>query len=142
MPYAPSFAAHGVMLSRLVLVNPATAEDGLWACEQSLRSQACGAVLGWFDHVPERSLRRLQLAAESGGAAMLMFRPARAAPASPAALRLHVGKFQSRTIVRILKRRGGGVPAPVALDLHGTPMRARDARPAAPRRVRLVETTI
>src|SRR5215831_1447497 len=119
VPYAPAFSAHGVMLSRLVLVNPATTEDGLWACEQSLRSQACAAVLAWFDHVPERSLRRLQLAAESGGAAMVMFRPARAAPASPAALRLHVGKSQSRTIVRILKRRGGGVPAPVVLDLHG-----------------------
>ena len=119
VPYAPAFSAHGVMLSRLMLVRPAAAEDGLWACEQSLRSQACAAVLAWFDHVPERSLRRLQLAAESGGAAMFMFRPARAAPASPAALRLHVGKSQSRTVVRILKRRGGGTPAPVMLDLHG-----------------------
>ena len=119
VPYAPAFSAHGVILSRLMLVRPAAIEDGLWACEQALRSQACAAVLAWFDHVPERSLRRLQLAAESGGAAMLMFRPARVAPASPAALRLHVGKSQSRTVVRVLKRRGGGIPAPVMLDLHG-----------------------
>ncbi len=99
-------------------------------------------MLAWFDRVPDRSLRRLQLAAESGGAVMMMFRPARAAPASPAALRLHVGKSQSRTLVRILKRRGGGLPAPVALDLHGTSVHARDARRAVPGRVRLIETAI
>ena len=141
VPYAPAFAAHGVMLSRLMLVRPATADDGLWACEQALRSRVCAAVLAWFDHVPERSLRRLQLAAESGGAAMLMFRPARAAPASPAALRLHVAKSQSRTLVRVLKRRGGGVTAPVALDLHGTtpPAHLRTGSPPAPCRARPLE---
>jgi len=140
VPYAPAFAAHGVMLSRLMLVRPATADDGLWACEQALRSQVCAAVLAWFDHVPERSLRRLQLAAESGGAAMLMFRPTRVAPASPAALRLHVAKAQSRTLVRVLKRRGGEVPAPVALDLHGmAPAHVRASPPPAPCRARPLE---
>ena len=136
VPYAPAFSAHGVRLSRLMLVNPATAEDGLWACEQALRSQACAAVLAWFAHVPERSLRRLQLAAENGGASLFMFRPARAAPASPAALRLHVSKAESRTVVRILKRRGGGLPAPVALDLHRVPPLCRFSQP---RRVRSLE---
>jgi cell division inhibitor SulA/protein ImuA len=120
VPYAPAFAAHGVTLSRLMLVRTTTTEDSLWACEQALRSQACGAALAWLDRVHERALRRLQLAAESGGATMLLFRPARAAPASHAALRLHIGKSQSRTLVRVLKRRGGGLPAPVTLDLHGT----------------------
>jgi len=119
VPYAPALVAHGVMLSQLMVVRTRAVEDSLWACEQALRSQACGAVLAWLDRVHERALRRLQLAAESGGAAMLMFRPARVTPASPAALRLHVAKSQSRTMVRVLKRRGGGVPAPVALDLHG-----------------------
>jgi hypothetical protein len=141
VPYAPAFAAHGVTLSRLMLISPATAEDGLWACEQALRSQVCAAVLAWFDRVPERSLRRLQLAAENGGASLLMFRPARVAPASPAALRLHVTKSQSRTLVRVLKRRGGGVPAPVALDLHGTtpPAHFRTGSPPAPCRARPLE---
>src|SRR6185295_2062666 len=122
VPYAPALAAHGVKLARLMLLRTRSAEDALWACEQALRSQACGAVLAWIDHVHERALRRLQHAAESGGAGMFLFRPARAAPASPAALRLHVSKTESRTVVRILKRRGGGLPAPVALDLHGGEM--------------------
>jgi len=36
------------------------------------------------------------------------------------------------TIVRILKRRGGGLPLPISLDLHGTPA-LRFERSAIPR---------
>jgi len=121
LPYAPALATHGVRLARLMLVRPASDEDGLWACEQALRSQACAAVFAWFDRLHEHAVRRLQRAAEAGGASMLLFRPARAAAASPAALRIHVSRSQDRTLVRILKRRGGGLPAPIALDLHDVP---------------------
>jgi cell division inhibitor SulA/protein ImuA len=72
--------------------------------------------------VHERALRRLQIAAESASTSLMLFRSARVAPASPAALRLHVSRAEGRTIVRILKRRGGGLPPPIALDLHGTPL--------------------
>ena len=129
VPYAPALAAHGVRLERLLLVETRTAEDNLWACEQALRASCCGAVLLWQDHVHERSLRRLQLAAESGSGSLFLFRSARVAPATPAALRLHVSRAESRTIVRVLKRRGGGLPAPIALDLHaGLLRRTRLAR--------------
>ena len=50
---------------------------------------------------------------------VLLFRSARNIPASPAALRLHISRSESRTVVRILKRRGGGMPPPIVLDLHG-----------------------
>jgi hypothetical protein len=116
LPYAPALAARGVQLARLLLVRAASTEENLWALEQALRTRSCGAVLGWPDFAPERALRRLQLAAESTGALAFLFRSARAAPASPAALRLHVGRSGGRTVVRILKRRGGGVPAPIVLD--------------------------
>jgi hypothetical protein len=119
IPYAPALLGHGVRLSHLMLIRPETAEERLWAGEQALRSSSCGAVLLWLNHVQERALRRLQLAAEGGGAIAMLFRTARALPFSSAALRLHVGKAGGRTIVRILKRRGGGILAPVALDLHG-----------------------
>jgi hypothetical protein len=120
VPYAPAFAACGVRLERLLLVETRAAEDNLWSCEQALRAACCGAVLLWQDHLHERALRRLQLAAEGSGTALFLFRSARVAPASPAALRLHVSRAEGRTVVRILKRRGGGLPAPVLLDLHGT----------------------
>ena len=119
VPYAPALAAHGLRLERLLLVETATSEDNLWACEQALRASSSGAVLLWQEHVNERALRRLQLAAESASTSLFLFRSARVAPASPAALRLHVSRAQGRTIVRILKRRGGGLPPPITLDLHG-----------------------
>ena len=119
IPYAPALVSHGVHLSRVMLVKTASAEESLWACEQSLRSHGCGVVPPWLDRTPERSLRRLQHAIEGNDALALLFRPGRAIPASPAALRLHVSKSQSRTLVRILKRRGSDIPAPIALDLHG-----------------------
>jgi len=99
-------------------VNPQTLEEKLWAAEQALRASCCGAVLLWVEQIPERALRRLQLAAEEGETTLLLFRSRRVTPASMAALRLHVSRADSRTIVRVLKRRGGGLPAPVTLDLH------------------------
>ena len=119
LPYAPALAVHGVELSRLLLVQTSATAERLWACEQALRAGGCGAVMAWLNQVDERALKRLQLAAETSGALVLLFRSARSIPASPAALRLHVSRSESRTVVRILKRRGGGTPPPIALDLHG-----------------------
>jgi cell division inhibitor SulA/protein ImuA len=119
VPYAPALAAHGVRLERLLLVQTRNADDNLWACEQALRASSSGAVLLWQDHIHERALRRLQLATESAATSLFLFRSTRVAPATPAALRLHVSRAEGRTIVRILKRRGGGLPLPIALDLHG-----------------------
>lgn len=119
VPYAPALASHGVRLERLLLVQTRSPDENLWACEQALRASCSGAVLLWQDHLHERALRRLQLAAETGSTALFLFRAARVAPATPAALRLHVSRAEGRTLVRILKRRGGGLPPPIALDLHG-----------------------
>ncbi len=135
VPYAPALAAHGVRLERLLLVETRSVEDNLWACEQALRASSTGAVLLWQDHVHERALRRLQLAAENGGSSLFLFRSARVAPASPAALRLHVSRAEGLTVVRILKRRGGGLPPPIALDLYGGAF-ARRARASRERETR------
>lgn len=132
VPYAPALAAHGVRLERMLLIQALSPEDNLWASEQALRTSCCGAVLLWQEHVHERGLRRLQLAAESASTSLLLFRSARVAPASPAALRLHVSREHGRTLVRILKRRGGGLPPPIALDLHDT-SRSRIRRPVPAR---------
>lgn len=122
IPYAPAFAARGVHLERLMLVRTTSACDSLWACEQALRAPCCGIALLWLDRFHERALRRLQLAAEDGGTTLILFRSARAAPVTMATLRLHVSRAQNRTLVNILKRRGGGLPPPLMLDLHGIAM--------------------
>lgn len=132
VPYAPALAAHGVELSRLILVRAADAGERFWACEQALRHPGCGAVLAWADRAPERALKRLQLAAEAGSAITFLFRSPRVMPASSAALRLHVERAQSRTVVRVLKRRGSDLPLPIVLDPHRPPATATRARgPAA-----------
>jgi hypothetical protein len=128
IPYPPALAMHGIRLSRVALVNTAVPEERFWACEQALRSPGCGAILAWLDHAPDRSLKRLQLAAESSSAAAFLYRSANVIPASPAALRLHVSRSQSRTVVRILKRRGSELPAPVVLDLHQSPLMGASTR--------------
>lgn len=126
IPYAPALAAHGLKLSRLILVRAERAEERFWACEQALCYQDCGAVLTWIDHAPEHALKRLQLAAEAGNAVALLFRSARVIPASPAALRLQIERSQDRTMVQVLKRRGSSLPAPIAIDLRDTPSTAID----------------
>ncbi|MBM3343950.1 MAG: translesion DNA synthesis-associated protein ImuA [Betaproteobacteria bacterium] len=135
LPYAPALASSGVKLSRLMLIRPKTLAEQLWACEQALQSE-CGAVMLWLDQsserIPENALRRLQLNAERREVLLFLFRASRAASCMQAALRLHVSRepHASRTAVRILKRRGGGLPPPVTLDLHSTLLR----RPASARR--------
>jgi protein ImuA len=121
IPYAPALAAHGLKLSRLLVVRAEKIEERFWACEQALRYPDGGAVLAWIDQAPERALKRLQLAAEGGNAIALLFRSARVIPASPAALRLQIERTPDRTLVRVLKRRGSSLPAPVAIDLRDQP---------------------
>lgn len=115
-PYAPALAAWGIDLARVLCVRPRTEREHLWALEQCLRSGACAAVLGWFAAPPLAHLRRLQLAAEAGGAlACLFYPPAALAPASPAALRLAVTGREDGLTVKVLKCRGGWPGAPVHL---------------------------
>lgn len=116
--YAPALAALGVEASRVLVVGAWTGRDRLWAAEQCLRSGACGAVLAWLGECDERSLRRLQLAAERGGCLGFLFRPGGAADRfSPAPLRLRIGPSPGGAIVEILKGRGGeGRSAEVPLE--------------------------
>lgn len=118
VPYAPALAAAGLGLQRLLMVRPPSATDACWAAEQALRSGAGNAVLAWLATPDERHLRRLQLAAETGRAWGVLFRPAGAvAGRSPAALRLRLEPAAHGLVVHILKRRGGPVTRPLLVDL-------------------------
>lgn len=132
VPYAPALAAAGVKLKQLLLVKPQSAADAWWTMEQALRSGACSAVLAWLRSPDERRMRRLQLAAETGRAWGVLFRPAHAAgERSPAALRLRLEATADGLAVHILKRRGGQVSKPVMLDPYQTDG-VRRARPTVP----------
>jgi len=74
--YPPAAAGLGIGLEQMVVIYPDNNADALWAWEQSLRSPAAGAVWGTLEDVEPRAFRRLQLAAEAGGAAGHLVRPA------------------------------------------------------------------
>ena len=127
LPYAPALAAAGVDLSRLIIVRTKDGADTLWAMEQALASGACGAVVGWPSFVSERSLRRLQLAAETGRApgiyfSGIYFSGSQATSSSLAALRLQLSPAaEGRLGVKVLKVRGRGNGSTLILDIRPAP---------------------
>ncbi len=115
--YAPALANLGVDTSRCILVNAQSTLDKFWAMEQALRSGICAAAILWSPTASDRSLRRLQLAAEQGKSWGVFFGPADN-KTSPAALRLHLSHAQRKLRVRILKRRGNSLATSLFLDIH------------------------
>lgn len=109
LPYSQALSERGVKLDKLVLLSPQSARDTLWAAEQTLRCTAVGLVVAWPQRAGDRELRRLQLAAETSGATLIVYRPAREARSfSPAALRIAVRPDGIASLeLEVLKSRGG-----------------------------------
>jgi hypothetical protein len=115
-PYAPALLAAGIDPARLVIVKTCSEKDALWAAEQALASNACGAVLAWLPGARYQELRRLQIAAESGQALAVLFRPPQSArESSPAALRIELRTDQGGLALHIVKRRGAPLAQPIML---------------------------
>jgi hypothetical protein len=121
-PFGPALAERGVVLERLLVVNPPkTVVKGKhvgWAFEQILRSGACDIALAWMRSALPRQIRRLHLAAERGDTLGVLFRPREAArDSSPAVLRVAVQPTVPGARVTLLKSRGGA-RGPIELSLH------------------------
>jgi hypothetical protein len=126
--YAPALAQAGLAPQRCLSVSAAATASTTrtapapWAAEQLLRGGACAAVLLWWAGEDSNTLRRLQLAAELGGALCVLFRPdAAATQISPAALRLRV---LPGPLLELFKCRGTNWHA-------GSPLRVPLSAPAA-----------
>lgn len=108
LPYSQALSERGVKLDKLVLLSPQSARDTLWAAEQTLRCAAVGLVVAWPARAGDRELRRLQLAAETSGALMMVYRPMREVRSfSPAALRVLMKPAETGLQMEIIKSRGG-----------------------------------
>ena len=125
IPYAPALVQHGIDPTHLIVIR-AEARQQLWACEQALRSAACGAVLYWPSAALRYGeLRKLQVAAGGQHCVGFLLRAARSTQqTSPAALRLQLSADDAHLNVQILKQRGGNagqrisIPQPAALRLQ------------------------
>ena len=118
LPYAPALAAAGVDLTALVVVDPPSRRDALWAAEQALRSGSCHALIAWLPKPRYAELQRLAVAAEASHAVAFLYRPlAAAADSSPACLRLALEPAGLELAVHIVKRRGAPLAAPLYLPL-------------------------
>ena len=114
-PYAPALVNAGVATERLLVVDAPDASEAAWAAERLLRSGALAAVIVWLARTTPARQRRLQLAAETGGAWGAVYRPASAAREhSPVALRLTLEVRAERLALGLIKARGG-VPGELAI---------------------------
>ena len=96
LPYAPGFESLGVDLARLIVVRTRSNGESLWAAERCLRAGTCAAVIAWPGPGSERSLRRLQLAAEEGKSFGVIFGPTRNAAACFARCAAHPAQCRPR----------------------------------------------
>jgi hypothetical protein len=143
--YPPAIARLGIDLEQLIVVQPMSLADSLWALDQSLRCLAVAAVLAWPARLDGHTFRRLQLAAEEGGGLGLFVRP-RAAEHEPswADVRLLVeplpgeGSAGRRLTVRLLRSRGGADGRQIDLEIDDETstlhLASRLADPKDPRR--------
>jgi protein ImuA len=135
-PCGPSLAAQGLPVEALMWVKSDASAARLWACEQALRCADVAAVLAWLPQARVGELRRLQLAAAQHDVLLFVCRPESAAQgASPARLRLQVERCE--TELRILKRRGPPLAAPVMLPARNERMTALLAAARLRRKLRL-----
>lgn len=136
LPYAPALVQSGLKAERCIVACPKDREDALWAAEQSLKSGACGAVLFWPDaKVDYPSLRRLQMAAEAGRTLAVLYRSTAAERQStPAHLRVVLERKEGLLTLRIPKRRGPPLAAPITLAVGRARHAARPVTHPAPAR--------
>jgi len=110
--YPPAASAMGLDLERLVVVRAESESDELWALDQALRCPGVAAVWAELDCLDWRWFRRLQLAAEDGGAIGHFQRPlsVRGQPtwsASQLLVQPRPSRGPRRFRIEVLRCRGG-----------------------------------
>ena len=111
----------GMAARALVSVRADTAAERLWAAEQLIKAQACGALVAWLPQARAEQIRRLQVLAAGFDAPVFVCRPTRALRESSAApLRVQAAVGLDWALqVRIAKRKGP--PLDDALHLASVP---------------------
>ena len=107
--YAPALLQAGIDTSQILVVNKAVpCKDALWSMEKALRSSNCGLVLTWQTWLSVKVLRRLQLAAETGGTLGFIFK-SRDNKYSPSNMRIRIKNITTfdQASITVIKAHGG-----------------------------------
>lgn len=120
--YAPALARHGIDPAQQWLCTNLSEVETAWVLEQGLKSGLCALVLAWWARATPAMLRRCKLAALSGQALGILFRPSHAmAQPSPASVRIRLQPRAQGLILDIVKAQGQR-PGAVEIDLSGRVM--------------------
>lgn len=107
-PHLPGLRHAGLDDHQFVWVRAQTPAERLWATEQLVKSNACGALLSWLPQARPEQLRRLQVCAQSCDGPVILFRPEAAqyeASAAPLRVMANFG-LDWELRVHLLKRKG------------------------------------
>lgn len=120
LPCAQALMQAGLDLSRCLILNTENQADALWALERCLQSGCIDSALSWLRQPPaNKTLRRLQMAAERGGAlAYLMHDDSWPKEAGThARLALWPEHTAGQIAVEVQRQRGAPQRAPLQLAL-------------------------
>jgi protein ImuA len=128
--FPPGAAWLGVNLRNLLIVREPNRKRALWALDRIAREKSVAATLAAIPKLGDTELRRLQLAAEASGQALILLRsPAELSRASWGALRLRVratpGDDTRQVVVEVLRLRGAMPPRPMLLEIENDAMAVR-----------------
>ena len=120
-PHPPGLRFAGLSERHLVWVMADTPAERLWATEQLVKANACGALITWLPQVRADQVRRLQVLAAGCAAPVFLCRSAAAASESSAApLRLLARTGTDwELLVDVFKRKGP--PLETTLRLPSVP---------------------
>lgn len=107
-PHMPGLRHEGLSEQQLVWVDADAPAQRLWAIEQLIKSNACGAIVGWLPQVRQEQIRRLQVLASACKAPVFLCRPSLAAmeaSAAPLRVQARIGP-DWELFVDIIKRKG------------------------------------
>lgn len=120
--FPPGAAAQGVNLAKLLVVRETRRRQALWALERLSRDKNLQATVAWLPALTDTYVRRLQLAAEGSGQALVLLTEEPAKSSRWCALRLKVTPRPTtgaarQVVVEVLKMRGGATPRPVLIEV-------------------------
>jgi cell division inhibitor SulA len=115
---AEMFCDYGFDLHNILIIKAEDYCARLWSAEQCLKSGCCAAVLIWQASLQVHQVKRLQLAAQQGGALAVFFSRKQVYQGLPLSLSLDLLPISQGLEIKINKRRGGWPLPPFKVNMR------------------------